>query len=102
MKKWLQNLSGAVMASLLAVTLSGKSYADAEEPQTLPAEAPTQVVESAVPVPVEAMPVAAPVSAAEEAAPVKDHLIRITSPGYGTSFSACSHTSSDLRGVPHH
>ena len=70
MKKWLQNLSGAVMASLLAVTLSGRAFAETEEPQALPAEAPTQVVESAVPVPVEAMPVAAPVSAAEEAAPV--------------------------------
>ena len=26
MKKWLQNLSSAVMASLLAITLNGKAY----------------------------------------------------------------------------
>ena len=61
------------MASLLAVTLSGKAYAETEEPQTLPAEAPTQVVEPAAPAAAEAAPVTAPVSAAApivtEAAP---------------------------------
>ena len=64
MKKWLQNLSGAVMASLLAITLNGKAYADVEE-QILPAEAPMEIVEAA-PAPISAVapePVPAPVSA---------------------------------------
>ena len=45
MKKWLQNLSGAVMASLLAITLNGKAYA--EDPQPVSAEAPVEIVEAA-------------------------------------------------------
>ena len=49
MKKWLQNLSSAVMASLLAITLSGKAYADLENPQQpqTPAEGPMESVETA-------------------------------------------------------
>ena len=43
MKKWLKNLSGAVMASLLAITLSGKAYAN--EQQELSVDAPNEIVE---------------------------------------------------------
>ncbi len=34
MKKWLQNLSSAVIASLLAITLNGKAYANNDEQST--------------------------------------------------------------------
>ena len=70
MKKWLQNLSGAVMASLLAITLNGKAYA--EDPQPVPAETQTEVVETApepAPAPV------APVPAPEPVAPVASAIV---------------------------
>ena len=58
MKKWLQNLSTAVIASLLAVTLSGKAYA--EEQPDLPAEAPAMIEQPAAPAPVQEISAAAP------------------------------------------
>ena len=75
MKKWLQNLSSAVIASLLAITLSGKAYANAED-QTLPNESPTAVVEASEPAPVvaeavpESAPAPEPAPASESAPPV--------------------------------
>ena len=47
MKKWLQNLSGAVIASLLTVTLSGKAYASEPGEQTALPDSPPQINEYA-------------------------------------------------------
>ena len=73
MKKWLQNLSSAVIASLLAITLSGKAYANAED-QTLPNESPTVAVEASEPVPVvtgtASAPAPEPAPASESVTPV--------------------------------
>ena len=48
MKKWLQNLSSAVIASLLAVTLSGKAFASepGEQASSL-SDSPPQIIDSA-------------------------------------------------------
>ena len=71
MKKWLQNLSSAVVASLLAITLNGKAYANFEE--HLPSvEAPLQIEESASandPVPAQTPPAVAEVVPLFEPAP---------------------------------
>ena len=71
MKKWLQNLSSAVVASLLAITLNGKAYANFEEHQPS-VEAPLQIEESASandPVPAQTPPAVAEVVPLFEPAP---------------------------------
>ena len=49
MKKWLQNLSGVVIASVLAVALNGKAFAEEPKPEPPSVEIGTSVASTEAP-----------------------------------------------------